>query len=295
MPGDPLSIYIDAGLPAETQEAILRSFGLDKPLIIQYLSYLRNFITGDFGMSFHYRQPVLDIILDKFWPTFFLMGASLIISEFLGILLGALFARSRGKIVESIGVIASLALRAAPIFWTGVLAIGIFGLRLGWFPLGGMRAIGQDLPTWSSMYLSVEFLHHLILPVIVSVAFRFGSTMLLMRGSLLETLEEDYIELARAKGLSESIILFRHGLRNALLPVVTKIAVTIGFAMGGQVMLETVFRWPGMGREIVRAISRNDYPLAQAAFFFMSVLIVTMNFLTDLIYGYLDPRVSHHN
>ncbi len=293
LPGDPLTVYADLGLPADTRQAIIERFGLDRPLHVQYFSYITNVIRGDFGSSFHYRQPVWQIVQEKFWPTAWLMMACLGIAYSLGIVLGSLLARYRGTAFEALGITFALVFRSAPVFWSGLLAILIFSHRLGWFPSGGMYSIGQDLPTWSDRFLNLEFFHHLALPAFIGALFRMGTPLLLMRSSLLEVLREGYIDLARAKGLRERVVLYRHAMRNAILPIVTLFAIGVGFAMGGFMVLEVVFRWPGMGREMVRAVARNDYPLAQAIFFAMGALVVLLNLAADLVYAVLDPRISY--
>lgn len=293
IPGDPMAIYIDVGLPPEAQEQILAQFGLNEPIWKQYLIYIANALQGDFGRSFHYRQPVMEIIAVKFWPTMLLMSATIFVTYLLGTVIGALMGWYRGSRIEPVVVSLALVFKSAPIFWTGMLAVGFFSVQLGWFPLGGMRAIGTNPQTFAEQYLTLEFLHHLILPTMVGALYAMGTPMLLMRSTLLEVLDEDYIELARAKGLSEYAILFRHGMRNATLPLVTVFAISLGSAIGGQVLIEVIFRWPGLGREIVDSVSRSDYPLSQALFFTMGAMAIFFNFVADLVYGFLDPRVVY--
>lgn len=293
MPGDPLAIYVDAGLPPQARAAILEQFGLDQPLWKQYVLYMVNALQGDFGRSFHYRQPVLEIIADKFWPTILLMISIIFVTYTAGTLLGAVLGWNRGSRAEPIAVSLALVFKSAPIFWTGMLALGLFSVNLGWFPLGGIRAVGSNPQTWAEQYLTLEFLHHLVLPTVVGALYALGTPMLLMRSTLLEVLDEEYIELAKAKGLRERAVLFGHALPNAMLPLVTVFAVSLGSAVGGQVLIEVIFRWPGLGREIVLAVSRSDFPLSQALFFTLGLVTITMNFIADLIYGYLDPRVVY--
>jgi peptide/nickel transport system permease protein len=293
LPGDPLTVYVDVGLPSDIQAQILRQFGLDQPLWKQYVLYLANALRGDFGISFHYRQPVTEIIADKFWPTMLLMSAIIFVTYAVGILLGAFLGWRRGSRTEPAVIAGVLVFKAAPVFWTGMLAIGLFSITLGWFPLGGMRAVGQNPQTWAEEYLTLEFLHHLVLPTLVGALYHIGTPLLLMRSTLLEVLDEDYVELARAKGLTERAVLYRHAVRNALLPVTTALAISLGSALGGQVLIEVIFRWPGMGREIVQAVSTSDYPLSQALFFTMGLMTIAMNLVADLAYGYLDPRIVY--
>jgi peptide/nickel transport system permease protein len=293
LPGDPLTMYLDAALPLETQELVLQQFGLDQPLFQQYLIYMKNIVRGEFGRSFYYRAPVATIIGERLISTVLLMGVSIAAAFIMGVILGTLMAWKRGTKFEIAGLITGLTFKSAPEFWTSLIALLIFSYTLNWFPIGGMHTPGQEFTSFASKYLNLDFLHHLILPSMVAAIFYMATPMLIMRNSMLEVMTEDFVEMARAKGLKESTVMFRHAMRNAMLPVVTVLTLMIGFAVGGQVLIETVFRWPGMGREMVLAIQRHDYPMAQASFFILGVLVVTLNFVTDLLYGYLDPRVTY--
>jgi peptide/nickel transport system permease protein len=292
IPGDPLAIYVDVAMPAEVQEAMMRRFGLDRPVHEQYLLYLRNVLQGDLGQSFHYRRPVTSIIGEKFLNTIVLMGIGVGAAYVLGALLGAISAWRRGTKLEQSLVVVALSIRSMPIFWLGILLLIVFGMWLGWLPLGGMRTPGYEAAGAWQKFVNLDFLAHLILPAVCLALYYLGTPLLITRSAMLETLNEEYIELARAKGLREWAVMTRHALRNSLLPVLTLAPVMMSFILGGQVMLETIFRWPGIGREIVFAVNSKDFPLAQALFFLMAMIIVSLNFLVDLLYGYLDPRVS---
>lgn len=293
LPGDPTTMMLDAALPPEAREAVLRQFGLDKPLTTQYVMFLGNLLRGEMGISFHYRRPVVDIIGEKLVNTVFLMGASLALTFLFGVIGGALLAWHRGSRFEMAGISIVIFLRSCPVFWTGMLSVAVFSITLGWFPAGGMYAPGRVFSSFFDKYFTFEFLHHLALPALVSAAYYVATPLLIMRASMMEVLGEDFIEMARAKGLKERVILFRHAVRNALLPVVTVLTLLVGFSIGGQVLVENVFRWPGMGREIVVALSRHDYPITQGIFLLMGALVAILNLFTDIIYGYLDPRVAY--
>jgi peptide/nickel transport system permease protein len=183
--------------------------------------------------------------------------------------------------------------RSAPTFWVGLMAIILFSAGLGWFPAQGMRTVGTPSGSFAQMFLNWDFLHHLILPSIVAALYFMATPLLVMRNSMLEVLSEDYVEMAHAKGIKPRKVLFRHAARNALLPVVTSGALFIGSAIGGQVLIEVVFSWPGLGREIVTAVTRRDYPLAQACFIIISTTVMVMNLVADLLYAALDPRISY--
>jgi peptide/nickel transport system permease protein len=293
LPGDPFAMFIDAALPVEARESAMEQFGLNKPILVQYWIYMKNFLRGEFGISFHYIRPAGEVIAEKFWNTIILTGAGLFVTFLLGVVGGAVAAWRRGSRFEFFGIAVTIFLRSAPTFWTGVMAMVFFGAYLGWFPLSGMHTPGQEFSSLWDKYFSLDFLHHLVLPVVVLVAYDLATPFLVMRSSMLEVMKEDFIEMSFAKGLRERTVLMRHAVRNALLPIVTLLAIQAGFVIGGQVLVEQVFSWPGLGREIVLAIQRRDYPITQAAFFIMGVIVIVMNFLADLSYGYLDPRVVY--
>ncbi|MBW1699386.1 MAG: ABC transporter permease [Deltaproteobacteria bacterium] len=293
LPGDPTTMYIDAALPPESQEAILQQFGLDKPLGHQYVIYLLNVIKGEFGTSFYYHAPVSRLLPPRLLSTVLLMGTTILLAFMFGVALGTILAWRRGTRFEVASLVTALSLRSAPQFWTGLMALIVFSYTLKWFPIGGMHTPGQQFTSVFDKYFNLDFLHHLILPAMVAASYYMASPMLIMRNSMLEVMGDDFVEMAKAKGLKERTVIFKHAMRNALLPVVTVLTLMVGFAIGGQVLIETVFRWPGMGREMVLAIQRHDYPMAQASFFMLGVLVITLNFVTDLLYGYLDPRVTY--
>ncbi|MDW7671837.1 MAG: ABC transporter permease, partial [Bacillota bacterium] len=175
----------------------------------------------------------------------------------------------------------------------GLMMILLFSVRLGWLPAQGMRTAGTGGGTFAEMFFNKDFVRHLILPSLVAGLYFIATPMLIMRNSMLEVMSEDYIEMARAKGVKERIVLYRHAARNALLPVVTAGALFIGAAIGGQVLIEVVFSWPGLGREIVTAVTRHDYPLAQGCFIIISAIVMFMNLVADMLYAFLDPRISY--
>ena len=293
LPGDPTTMLIDAALTHEAQQMIMKRFGLDRPLHEQYRVYIDNLLRGELGVSFSYRVPVSKIIGAKVVNTIFLQGCGTLLAIILGIFGGAFLVQFRKTKGEILGIIFPLIFYSTPIFWTGLVFLNIFSYNLGLFPLGGMTTPGQYFENEFYKYFSLDFLHHLILPAVVSALYYMTTPMLIMRTSMIEVMQEDFIEMVRAKGLKEHVILFKHVMRNALLPVITVITTMVGFSFGGQVLLEVVFNWPGMGRELVLAIQRSDYPMAQASFLFMGFMAAMMNFLADILYGYIDPRVIY--
>lgn len=291
IPGDPVSMFIDSGLDRESKQLLLKHYGLDKPLYQQYIIYIKNILKGDFGNSFQYGKPALKVIGERFLNTMILMVTSLIIAFAIGIIFGTWLAWKRNTRFDLIGTIIALIVRCAPVFWTGMILLSIFAFKYKIFPLGGMNTPGIRFDSSFQKYFNLDFLRHLILPSVTAALYSAATPLLVMRTSMLEVIKEDYIELARAKGLKEKRIMRKHAMRTALLPVVTIFAVQAGFAIGGAVLIETVFRWPGMGREIVLAVSCRDYPLAQTAFLLIGVMTSLFNLIADILYAYLDPRV----
>ncbi len=292
LPGDPAAAMVDPLAPPETRELLLHQLGLDRPLPLQYVTYLANLVRGELGRSFRSNQSVVAVLQDKILNTFILTLAAFLFAYTLGILGGVVLAWNRGTKVDAVGSVIVLVFRSAPIFWTGVLAMMFFTFHLGWLPHAGMRTPGYEAGGFLGTYLSLDFLRHLILPVVVSGLYYMGLPLLLVRNTMLEVLGEDFIEMARAKGMRRSRLMFMHAARNALLPVITASTLFIGWAMGGQVLLEYLFSWPGLGREIVLAVENRDYPVAQGAFLFISMLVTTLNLMADVIYSWLDPRIA---
>jgi len=293
MPGNPLVAYLDPTFTEEMAQQLRRQFGLDQPLHVQYVAFLLNVLRGEFGNSFFTREPVNAVIWSVLPNTLALTLASLILAYVVGVLGGALLAARRGSWVEHWGIPTVLATRAAPEFWVGMLALAIFSFSLNWFPFGGATSPGSVFPSVWAQIFSLDFLHHLALPAFTLALYLQGLPTLLMRNSMLEVMDEDFITFARMRGLPERTIILRHAARNALLPVVTAFALGIGYSIGGNVIIETVFSWPGLGRTLVRAVAAKDYPVAQAAFLMIAVVMIGMNFVADLLYSLLDPRVSY--
>jgi len=291
VPGGPVSALAPGSLPADVRARLIEQYGLDKPLLDQYIAYMVSFVQGEFGRSFYFGKPVIAVVKDRLVNTLALMLPAILISYTIGIYAGAHLGWIRGSHMERIEMLVVLLLRSTPVFWTGMIMLYIFGFQLAWLPLGGMRSITADPSGTIDKFLSVDFAKHVILPVISLSFYYTGLPLLLMRNNMLETLTEEYIQTARAKGLSNRRIMLRHAARNALLPVITAFAVAIGFAVGGQVLIETVFSWPGLGQEMVKSSLRSDYPVAQATFLLLATMVIVMNFIADLMYTYLDPRV----
>lgn len=292
-PGDPTLVYLSPTFSEEMRLEIMRQFGLDQPLYMQYLVYMKNLFRGELGQSFHFSRSVASVIQEKLANTIILMLSAIFLAYCIGITAGACLAWQRGKRIETVGISLALITRAAPAFWTGMIALAIFSFQLGWFPGSGMRSPGTDYTVGWWIFLSWDFMHHLILPATVLGIYFCGLPLLIMRSSMLEVMGEDFIDYCRIKGLKERVIMFKHAARNALLPVITALALAVGFAVGGSVVIETVFSWPGIGRMLVQAVQSSDYPVAQGGFLVMATIVVLMNFVADLLYGILDPRISY--
>ena len=293
LPGDPTIAYLDPSFTGEQRQMILHDFGLDQPLWQQYLLYIWNLLHGQFGLSFRQRLPVTDLILGVLPNTLLLTLVSLVAAYVFGVLLGALMAWRRGGALETIGIPFVLASRAAPEFWIGMVLLALFAFGVPWFPAGGATSPGALFPSSFARYTSLDFARHLVLPVVTLMIYLQGLPVLLMRSNMLEVMGEEFVTMARMKGLPERTVMLRHAARNALLPVVTAFALGFGATLGGDVVVETVFSWPGLGRMLVDAVSSSDYPLAQGAFLLIAAALVTMNLAADIAYGLLDPRVAH--
>jgi peptide/nickel transport system permease protein len=293
LPGDPTMTVISAAMYPRAQEAMRAQFGLDRPLIEQYMIYIRSYAAFDFGYSFHSSRRVSEMMSGRIVNTLLLILPSMVVAYSVGPLFGALLGWYRGGKAEAITVFLATCLQAAPVFWLGMLAILLFSITLGWFPPGHLVTPGMFPDQNWRMYLSTDFLHHLALPFVVHTAYQLCFPLLLMRSAMLGAAGEDFVEFARIKGLTERRILFRHAARTSLLPVATTIPMILGWALAGSVVIETVFSWPGLGLMMVEAVQRSDYPVVQASFFLIAVLTILGTFAADLLYGLLDPRIVY--
>jgi peptide/nickel transport system permease protein len=292
MPGNPLAAYIDPTFTKEQQDILLQQFGLDKPLWQQYFIYFGNLLQGQLGDSFFFKEPVLEIIWRVFPNTIYLMIISLIIAYTVGTLGGVLLAWRRGTKTETVGIVLTLLTRSAPQFWVGMVVLAIFSFSLNWFPSAGASTAGTVYASELEKLFSIDFYHHLFLPSLTLAIYLLGLPLLLMRSNMMDVMGEAYVDMAHMRGLKEWRIMLKYAARNAALPVITAMAVGIGYAIGGNVVIETVFSWPGLGRLLVNAVTSSDYPLAQGAFILIAAIMVLMNFIADILYSLLDPRVS---
>ncbi len=295
-PGDPVRIMLgDDAEPAEV-ERLNKHYGFDKPAYVQYGKWLGRAVQGDLGRSIRQRLPVIQLISDRMGATVELAIASLLLAVLVGVPLGVISAVRRNTWVDFGSMVAALLGVSAPNFWLGLILLSYVALHVGWLPLFGRG------PAFSEALLALtrgdatqlwDSLRYLLLP-----AFTLGTSIMalitrLTRASLLEVLTKDYVRTARAKGLSQRLVVYKHGLRNALLPVVTIIGVQFGALLGGAIVVETVFAWPGVGRLIINAISQRDLPIVQGAVLMLAVVFALVNLLVDLSYSFLNPRIRY--
>jgi peptide/nickel transport system permease protein len=290
-PGDPIQALVGEFPAPEAYIAEMRKvFGLDQPIYIQLLLYIKNILAGDLGFSFYYRQPVLSVILDRVPATLQLMVPALLFSATIGILLGVLSARKPYSLADNTISVFSLFGYCVPAFWLGQMLMAAFAIELSWLPSQGMKTVGADLEGAS---LIVDRAAHLVLPFAALAIRHLAVNARMMRSSMLEVAYEDFVTVARAKGLDEKVVIARHMVPNALMPVVTIIGVDVGFLFTGSVLVETVFGWPGIGRLMYESIVKRDYPVLMGNFLITTALVVVVNLIVDLIYVWLDPRVKY--
>jgi peptide/nickel transport system permease protein len=260
-------------------------YGYDRGVLERYGLYMSNMLTFDFGLSFSRAESVWSILEDRIPRTMLLFGGATVLAYIIGIYLGALIAWRRGGLLDGGTVVTSLVFYNMPSFWIGLIFLVVFASELDLFPLTGWYDPTDNLP-----YL-VDILWHLTLPMLVLLLLSLAGTVLLMRTAMLDVIGENYMVTAKAIGLPESKVLFRHGARNAMLPVVTSFIIAFVFAMGGAVVLENVFSFPGMGQLYIESLFQLDFPVAEATLYIITLMVLLGNFVADLLYGYLDPRV----
>lgn len=305
-PGDPVEIFLgQTGLVTEEEVArIRREFGLDQPFLAQYGRFLGGLVRGDLGISIIKRRPVLDVLMEHLPATLELTVFAALIALFVGVPAGVLAAVRRRSLWDMGSTLVALAGISLPGFWLGLILIVIFAVNLKIFPVAGRSGFAAGLtPRTGFLVLDAllqhnfqalgDALRHLVLPAVAMSTGMMAMTMRLVRSSLLETLNQEYVRTARAKGLPERRVILRHALRNGLLPVVTAVALNLGALLSGNMVVETVFAWPGVGRLVVQAIQTRDYPVVQAGVLFYAFTFVILNLLADLSYAWLDPRIHH--
>lgn len=309
LPGDPARSGVrDPRLTAQAVEAIRVRFGLDKPVIncfqslnpvkvgdcfvnpldTQFFIYAGNLLHGEMGISYHSNRPVVDLLMERLWNTVLLVGMGQILSIVLGIIIGVIAAWKVGTSIDFGALIGGLIAWSLPTFWLGIILL-MLGSRHFDLPIGGKSTPGVTYANPLEEMLDIA--QHMILPTLTFTIVFVGEYLLIMRSTMVDVMSEDYVLTAKAKGLNNFQILKDHALRNSLLPMVTIIALNLGFTVAGAIQIETVFSWPGLGQTIFEAVNRRDYPVLQGAFLIIAVAVVFANLIADLFYSYLDPRV----
>jgi peptide/nickel transport system permease protein len=291
-PGDPIEIMFRGTRPTNPQiiELIREKLGLDKPIYEQYFIWISNFLRGDLGYSYVNNQPVIEQINARLWLTIELVLLSQVLSLLIGIVLGVIAAVKKNSWVDNFLLLSSLFGYSMPSFWMAILFILIFAVKLNWFPVCGSQTLGLEFDFWGAL---VDHLWHLTLPLLVlslgSAAWYFR----LVRSAMLDVLEMDYIKTARAKGLMERIVIYKHALRNAILPVVTSFGASLGFVLGGAVVVESIFAWPGLGEFAYKSTLARDYPSIIGINMMIVLCVLIANLITDVVIALIDPRIRY--
>lgn len=286
IPGDPAAAMLGAQARPEDIASLQETLGLNEPLPIQYGRWMGRTLQGDLGRSLEHREPVTKLLRERFTNTLILTVASVALSIAIGLPAGVISATRQYSVFDRGTMFLALFANSMPAFWLGLVLILIFSLNLGWFPVGGMYDPRGDREFF-------DLLHHLVLPAITLGGVTTALVARMTRSSMLEVIRQDYTRTARSKGLQERTVITRHALQNALLPVVTVIGTQFGFLLGGAVLTETVFSWPGVGQQLFRAILSRDIPLIQGTVLVIAVIFVMINLAVDILYAYLDPRIRY--
>jgi len=289
---DPFERYLseDPRIPLAQIQRLRARFGLDKPLHMQYLDFIKNTLQGEFGYSLYYKRPVFDIVMERLPWTLFLLSISIILSTIISFVVGVYFAWKRGTKTDILGTNICMFIRSTPHFWLGMILLLVFAYYYPIFPLFGARTPGIHYAN-TFEYIK-DILYHATLPLTTLLLRQVGMYILYMRNSTVEVLGEDYMVTAKAKGVPAWSLMFHHAARNAMLPMVTVTAMRFGFMVNGAILTETVFSYPGTGRLIYQAITNDDFFLLQGAFFIVSITVLIANLIADLICGWLDPRIK---
>jgi peptide/nickel transport system permease protein len=272
--GDPVLLFMPMDIQAKDVDEFRQRLGFNDPLAVQYARFIAGAVRGDFGESLRYRRDALGLVLERLPATLTLAGSAVVLSLALAVPLGVLSAVRRDRLLDHVATLTTVLGQAVPGFWLGLMLISVFAVQLRWLPTGGMGGLA-----------------HLVMPSVVLAAFFTARVARLTRSAVLETLGEDYVLTARAKGVAEARVIAKHALRNSAIPIVTLAGLEIGQLLGGAVITETIFAWPGLGRLTVQALLNRDFPVVLAAVFLISATYTLINLAVDLLYGWLDPRV----
>jgi len=288
-PGDPTSIYIRPDIDPAVVEQMRKNLGLDQPVHVQYVKWVSSFARGDFGYSFSQKRPIADIIKDTLPNTLLLSGVAMVIIFTLGILIGTIQAVRQYSLIDNVATVIAFFFYSMPSFWFGLMLILLLSYKLQWLPASQMTSVNFEFLPTSEQW--IDRLKHLLMPALALGIGAAAGVARYMRSGMLEQIHQDYVRTARAKGLSETVVIFKHAMRNALIPVVTLLGLYLPFLVGGAVLIETIFAWPGMGRLIIGAIFQRDYPVVLASAFVLSIMVILGNLIADILYSVVDPRV----
>jgi peptide/nickel transport system permease protein len=286
-PGDPAALMLGPKATAESLAEIRHQLGLDMPIWQQYVRWIGNIFRGDWGQSIHFRHPVIELVGQRFYATMLLTVTAMLIAATVGVLAGIVSATKQYSWQDRFMMTLALVGFCLPVFWLGLILQFFFSIRMGWLPVSGINSPGQTG--------GLDMLWHLILPALTLAIGSMATIARMTRSSMLEVIRMDFIRTARAKGVSEGAIAYKHALRNALIPVVTVIGTQFGYLLSGEVLLEIVFNWPGLGSLMVNGILYRDFPLVQGTILFIATVYVVVNLLVDLLYAKLDPRISYQD
>ena len=275
MIGDPVVLLLSPEATQADRDELQHQLGLDRPLPVQYMVFLKDAVRGHFGTSFRHQRPALELVLQHLPATLELTLAAMVLSILISIPLGILASMKPGSLLDRTGMTFALFGQSAPVFWIGIMFILLFGVKLRWFPISGRGGI-----------------ENLIMPAMTLALFSTAAQTRLTRSSMLDVLDKDFIRTARSKGLHEFKVILKHGLKNALIPIITIVALQFGMMLSGAVITETIFAWPGVGRLAVNAIYNRDYPIIQAAVFVTSFFFIFINLIVDFLYTKIDPRIT---
>ncbi len=291
-PGSPLSHMVDPTISGEALERRREQLGLDRPILQRYGLWIAEAVQGNLGYSTRYRgRLVTDLIQSRLAATITLTFSSILVSFILAVPIGVISATRQYSTLDYTVVVSAIAGVSVPVFFLGIVLIWAFGFQLGWFPVGGMATAGVSHPTFMA-YIS-DVARHLVLPLVTLTAASTARFVRFTRSSMLEVIRQDYVRTARAKGLSEQVVIYRHALRNALLPVVTILGLSLPFLFSGAIITEAVFAWPGMGTLLIESVSQRDYGLLMGINLFLAILVIFGNLLADVFYTVVDPRIRY--
>lgn len=288
-PGDPTSMYIRPDIDPAVIEQMRTNLGLDQPVHVQYVKWVSSFARGKFGYSFSQKRPIADIIKDTLPNTLLLSGVAMLIIFTLGVLIGTIQAVRQYSLVDNVATVIAFFFYSMPSFWFGLMLILLLSYKLQWLPASQMTSVNHEFLPAAEQW--IDRLKHLLMPALALGVGAAAGVARYMRSGMLEQIHQDYVRTARAKGLSERVVVFKHAMRNALIPIVTLLGLYFPFLVGGSVLIETIFAWPGMGRLIINAIFQRDYPVVLASAFVLSIMVVVGNLIADILYSIVDPRV----